>query len=51
MRHGLGRAALVATKHFGNIVQKGQAGSAGGYFKIENPGGRPNCVFRPERRA
>jgi hypothetical protein len=34
------------TKHFGNIVQKGQAGSAGGYFKIENPGGHLNCVFR-----
>lgn len=34
------------TKHFGNIVQKGQAGSSGGYFKIENPGGRLTCVFR-----
>jgi hypothetical protein len=34
------------TEHFGNIVQKGQAGSAGGYFKIENPGGHLNCVFR-----
>ena len=34
------------TKHFGNIVQKGQAGSAGGYFKLENPSGRLNCVFR-----
>jgi len=34
------------TKHFGNIVQKGQAGSAGGYFKLENPGGHMNCVFR-----
>jgi hypothetical protein len=34
------------TKHFGNIVQKGQAGSAGGYFKLENPNGRLNCVFR-----
>ena len=34
------------TKHFGNIVQKGQAGSAGGYFKLENPGGHLNCVFR-----
>jgi Concanavalin A-like lectin/glucanases superfamily len=34
------------TKHFGNIVQKGQGGATGGYFKIENPGGHLNCVFR-----
>src|SRR5437588_10888855 len=34
------------TKHFGNIVQKGQAGSTGGYFKLENPSGQLNCVFR-----
>jgi hypothetical protein len=34
------------TQHFGNIVQKGQAGSAGGYFKVENPHGQINCVFR-----
>jgi len=34
------------TKHFGNIVQKGQAGSSGGYFKIENPNGKLTCVFR-----
>ena len=34
------------TQHFGNIVQKGQAGSSGGYWKIENPNGRINCVFR-----
>ena len=34
------------TKHFGNIVQKGQAGSSGGYFKLENPNGRLTCVFR-----
>lgn len=33
------------TKHFGNIIQKGQAG-AGAYFKLENPGGHLNCVFR-----
>jgi hypothetical protein len=31
---------------FGNIVQKGQGGSAGGYWKIENPGGNLTCVFR-----
>ena len=34
------------TQNFGNIVQKGQAGASGGYFKIENPNGRINCVFR-----
>jgi hypothetical protein len=34
------------TQHFGNMIQKGQAGASGGYFKIENPNGRINCVFR-----
>ncbi len=34
------------TQHFGNIVQKGQAGSAGGYYKMENPNGKPRCLFR-----
>ena len=37
------------TKHFGNIVQKGQAGSSGGYFKIENPGGRYVSSAAPTR--
>src|SRR5215211_347494 len=31
---------------FGNIVQKGQGGAEGGYWKIENPGGVLTCVFR-----
>jgi hypothetical protein len=31
---------------FGNIVQKGQGGASGGYFKIENPNGILTCVFR-----
>ena len=31
---------------FGNIIQKGQGGAAGGYWKIENPGGNLTCVFR-----
>jgi hypothetical protein len=31
---------------FGNIIQKGQGGAAGGYFKIENPKGKIKCVFR-----
>ena len=31
---------------FGNIIQKGQGGSDGGYWKIENPKGILTCVFR-----
>jgi len=31
---------------FGNIIQKGQGGSTGGYWKIENPKGILTCVFR-----
>ena len=31
---------------FGNIIQKGQGGAPGGYWKIENPGGHLTCVFR-----
>jgi hypothetical protein len=31
---------------FGNIIQKGQGGAKGGYFKIENPNGQIKCVFR-----
>jgi hypothetical protein len=31
---------------FGNIIQKGQGGAKGGYFKIENPKGFLTCVFR-----
>jgi hypothetical protein len=33
-------------QHFGNIIQKGQGGASGGYFKIENPNGILQCVFR-----
>jgi Laminin G domain len=33
-------------QHFGNIVQKGQRGATGGYFKLENPNGILTCVFR-----
>jgi Laminin G domain len=47
---GSGRYAVKiryrTTKHFGNIIQKGQAGSPGGYYKLENPNGRLTCVFR-----
>jgi PKD repeat protein len=31
---------------YGNIVQKGQATSPGGQWKIQNPGGRPSCLFQ-----
>ena len=31
---------------FGNIVQKGQAQARGGQFKIQNPQGRPSCLFK-----
>jgi hypothetical protein len=34
------------TKPFGNLVQKGQNGAIGGYFKIELPFGRPTCLFK-----
>ncbi len=31
---------------FGNIVQKGQGGTRGGYVKLQAPGGYPGCLFR-----
>jgi hypothetical protein len=34
------------THNFGNIVQKGQHGAPGGYFKIEQPKGHLSCLFR-----
>jgi hypothetical protein len=34
-----------STYKFGNIIQKGQAHVAGGYFKVEQPGGRINCFY------
>ena len=37
---------------FGNIIQKGQSGNRGGYFKVENPGGVIQCFFQgPEGRV
>jgi Concanavalin A-like lectin/glucanases superfamily len=39
------------TKHFGNIIQKGQAGAKGGYFKLENPHGQLKCTFRGTNSA
>jgi hypothetical protein len=34
------------THSFGNIIQKGQSGSSGGYFKMQIPKGKLVCVFR-----
>ena len=34
------------TRSFGNIIQKGQSGTQGGYFKFENPNGIVTCLFR-----
>jgi hypothetical protein len=34
------------THNFGNIIQKGQHGASGGYFKIEQPLGHLTCLFR-----
>src|SRR5689334_21089360 len=34
---------------FGNIIQKGQATSAGGNFKLQIPSGRVECLFRGSR--
>ena len=31
---------------FGNIAQKGQATTRGGQWKIQNPQGRPSCLFK-----
>lgn len=37
---------LRTTYSFGNIMQKGQGTAVGGYWKLENPGGLPRCLFR-----
>jgi hypothetical protein len=37
---------MRTTHSFGNIIQKGQAGSAGGYFKFQQPSGKVACLFR-----
>ncbi|MGC1210894.1 MAG: PKD domain-containing protein [Micromonospora sp.] len=34
------------THSFGNIIQKGQGTTAGGYWKFEAPSGKPRCMFR-----
>lgn len=37
---------LRTTRSFGNVVQKGQAGARGGYFKFQSPSGKISCLFR-----
>ena len=34
------------TNAFGNIIQKGQSGTVGGYFKLQAPNGLVQCLFR-----
>jgi PKD repeat protein len=34
------------TKSFGNIAQKGQNATAGGYWKFEQPNGKVACLFK-----
>jgi Laminin G domain len=34
------------THSFGNLIQKGQSGAKGGYFKIQLPNGIAQCLFR-----
>jgi hypothetical protein len=35
---------------FGNIIQKGQAATRGGQIKVQNPQGRPSCLFNGSLR-
>lgn len=37
---------LRTTHKFGNIIQKGQSATPGGYFKFENPNGVVTCLYR-----
>lgn len=39
------RVALTTTDPLANLVQKGQAGTVGGRFKVELTGGVPSCYF------
>lgn len=34
------------TQNFGNVIQKGQNGNKGGYWKIEVPMGHATCLFK-----
>jgi Laminin G domain len=37
---------LRTTQSFGNLIQKGQSASPGGYWKFEQPNGKIACLFR-----
>jgi hypothetical protein len=37
---------MRTTHSFGNVMQKGQAGAAGGYWKFQQPSGKISCLFR-----
>jgi hypothetical protein len=37
---------MRTTHSFGNVVQNGQSGAAGGYFKFQQPNGKISCLFR-----
>jgi hypothetical protein len=37
---------MRTTHNFGNVVQKGQSGAVGGYFKFQQPNGKISCLFR-----
>jgi hypothetical protein len=37
---------MRTTRSFGNVIQKGQARSPGGYFKFQQPNGKIACLFR-----
>ncbi len=37
---------MRTTNSFGNVIQKGQAGARGGYWKFQQPSGKISCLFR-----
>lgn len=39
------------THNFGNMIQKGQSGGSGGYFKWEAPKGVVKCLFRDSNQV
>jgi hypothetical protein len=40
-----------STHSYGNIIQKGQSGNPGGYFKFEQPQGVMACLFKGSLRS
>lgn len=41
---------LRFTNKFGNVIQKGQATTSGGQWKVQLPGGYPSCLFNGSKR-